>query len=240
MSPYCRGLAFRNNFISLIMFIKQVKLSVQPSICWVCSLSFPEQFFFVSFDPKAIKFERSLEMCFRKFSVREYVMTGSIVYISHCMEMIWDLNSPLRKLVVEALEITDAWPWKFPLYHPWLFLFKFSFLFSQVNEIYHDESLGVHINVVLVRMIMLGYAKVSKPPNQFFAFILFVIIVHRNYMSSCGGRSLPKCKLQGAAFFVQHMLSVLVPSFLQWAITVPFCEEWFRTGCRVTLHLIYH
>ncbi|KAK5909425.1 hypothetical protein CesoFtcFv8_003355 [Champsocephalus esox] len=30
---------------------------------------------------------------------------------------------------------------------------------SQVNEIYHDESLGVHINVVLVRMIMLGYAK---------------------------------------------------------------------------------
>lgn len=30
----------------------------------------------------------------------------------------------------------------------------------QVNEIYHDESLGVHINVVLVRMIMLGYAKV--------------------------------------------------------------------------------
>jgi len=45
MSPYCRGLAFRNNFISLIMFIKQVKLSVQPSICWVCSLSFPEQFY---------------------------------------------------------------------------------------------------------------------------------------------------------------------------------------------------
>lgn len=31
----------------------------------------------------------------------------------------------------------------------------------QVNEIYHDESLGVHINVVLVRMIMLGYAKVN-------------------------------------------------------------------------------
>lgn len=36
------------------------------------------------------------------------------------------------------------------------------FLLSQVNEIYHDESLGVHINVVLVRMIMLGYAKVSE------------------------------------------------------------------------------
>ena len=30
-----------------------------------------------------------------------------------------------------------------------------------MNEIYHDESLGVHINVVLVRMIMLGYAKVK-------------------------------------------------------------------------------
>lgn len=32
-----------------------------------------------------------------------------------------------------------------------------------MNEIYHDESLGVHINVVLVRMIMLGYAKVREP-----------------------------------------------------------------------------
>ncbi|KAH0615757.1 hypothetical protein JD844_026211, partial [Phrynosoma platyrhinos] len=32
-------------------------------------------------------------------------------------------------------------------------------LMNIVNEIYHDESLGVHINVVLVRMMMLGYAK---------------------------------------------------------------------------------
>ncbi|XP_062873889.1 A disintegrin and metalloproteinase with thrombospondin motifs 3 [Trichomycterus rosablanca] len=32
-------------------------------------------------------------------------------------------------------------------------------LMNIVNEIYHDESLDVHINVVLVRMIMLGYAK---------------------------------------------------------------------------------
>ncbi|KAM9743337.1 LOW QUALITY PROTEIN: A disintegrin and metalloproteinase with thrombospondin motifs 3 [Menidia menidia] len=32
-------------------------------------------------------------------------------------------------------------------------------LMNIVNEIYHDESLGVHINVALVRMIMLGYAK---------------------------------------------------------------------------------
>ncbi|KAL7982182.1 hypothetical protein Chor_001239 [Crotalus horridus] len=30
---------------------------------------------------------------------------------------------------------------------------------TKVNEIYHDESLGIHINVVLVRMMMLGYAK---------------------------------------------------------------------------------
>ncbi|XP_062307164.1 A disintegrin and metalloproteinase with thrombospondin motifs 3 isoform X1 [Osmerus eperlanus] len=32
-------------------------------------------------------------------------------------------------------------------------------LMNIVNEIYHDDSLGIHINVVLVRMIMLGYAK---------------------------------------------------------------------------------
>ncbi|XP_058045217.1 A disintegrin and metalloproteinase with thrombospondin motifs 14 [Ahaetulla prasina] len=30
-------------------------------------------------------------------------------------------------------------------------------LMNIVNEIYHDESLGVHINIVLVRMIMMGY-----------------------------------------------------------------------------------
>jgi len=59
-----------------------------------------------------------------------------------------------------------------------------------VNEIYHDESLGVHINVVLVRMIMLGYAKVNKPLNQFSAFVLFVIIVLVNHMKGCGNRSL--------------------------------------------------
>ncbi|XP_041049864.1 A disintegrin and metalloproteinase with thrombospondin motifs 2-like [Carcharodon carcharias] len=32
-------------------------------------------------------------------------------------------------------------------------------LMNIVNEIYHDESLGAHVNVVLVRIIMLGYAK---------------------------------------------------------------------------------
>lgn len=31
----------------------------------------------------------------------------------------------------------------------------------QVNEIYHDQSLGARINVVLVRIIMLGYGKVT-------------------------------------------------------------------------------
>ncbi|XP_072719087.1 A disintegrin and metalloproteinase with thrombospondin motifs 3 isoform X3 [Ciconia boyciana] len=52
-------------------------------------------------------------------------------------------------------------------------------LMNIVNEIYHDESLGVHINVVLVRMIMLGYAKFrtfdpckqlwcSHPDNPYF------------------------------------------------------------------------
>lgn len=30
----------------------------------------------------------------------------------------------------------------------------------QVNEIYHDQSLGAKINVVLVRIIMLGSGKV--------------------------------------------------------------------------------
>ncbi|XP_060693178.1 A disintegrin and metalloproteinase with thrombospondin motifs 2-like [Hemiscyllium ocellatum] len=32
-------------------------------------------------------------------------------------------------------------------------------LMNIVNEIYHDESLGAHVNVVLVRIIMLGYEK---------------------------------------------------------------------------------
>lgn len=34
----------------------------------------------------------------------------------------------------------------------------------QVDEIYHDESLGVHINIVLVRMIMVGYRQVRTVP----------------------------------------------------------------------------
>lgn len=36
-----------------------------------------------------------------------------------------------------------------------------SLIVFQVNEIYHDESLGAHINVVLVRIILLSYGKVS-------------------------------------------------------------------------------
>uniref|UniRef100_A0A8C8EFR1 ADAM metallopeptidase with thrombospondin type 1 motif 14 n=1 Tax=Otus sunia TaxID=257818 RepID=A0A8C8EFR1_9STRI len=34
-------------------------------------------------------------------------------------------------------------------------------LMNIVDEIYHDESLGVHINIVLVRMIMVGYRQVN-------------------------------------------------------------------------------
>lgn len=36
-----------------------------------------------------------------------------------------------------------------------------SLVVFQVNEIYHDESLGAHINVVLVRIILLSHGKVS-------------------------------------------------------------------------------
>lgn len=37
-----------------------------------------------------------------------------------------------------------------------------------MNEIYHDQSLGANINVVLVRIIMLGYGKVraNKAPVE--------------------------------------------------------------------------
>lgn len=38
-------------------------------------------------------------------------------------------------------------------------------LILQVDEIYHDESLGVHINIVLVRMIMVGYRQVRAAPG---------------------------------------------------------------------------
>lgn len=41
-----------------------------------------------------------------------------------------------------------------------------SLVVFQVNEIYHDESLGAHINVVLVRIILLSYGKVSEHPGQ--------------------------------------------------------------------------
>lgn len=40
-----------------------------------------------------------------------------------------------------------------------LFIFPF-----QVDEIYHDESLGTNINIVLVRMIMVGYRQVRSNP----------------------------------------------------------------------------
>uniref|UniRef100_A0A672PEE4 ADAM metallopeptidase with thrombospondin type 1 motif 14 n=1 Tax=Sinocyclocheilus grahami TaxID=75366 RepID=A0A672PEE4_SINGR len=40
-----------------------------------------------------------------------------------------------------------------------------SFLCPQVDEIYHDESLGTNINIVLVRMILVGYRQVSASLN---------------------------------------------------------------------------
>lgn len=42
----------------------------------------------------------------------------------------------------------------------------------QVNEIYHDQSLGAKINVVLVRIIMLGSGKVRFPPEKTVAVTL--------------------------------------------------------------------
>lgn len=41
----------------------------------------------------------------------------------------------------------------------------FSLALSQVDEIYHDESLGININIVIVRMIMLGYRQVRYTPR---------------------------------------------------------------------------
>lgn len=35
-------------------------------------------------------------------------------------------------------------------------------VFFKVDEIYHDESLGTNINIILVRMIMVGYRQVSR------------------------------------------------------------------------------
>lgn len=100
-----------------------------------------------------------------------------------------------------------------------------------MNEIYHDESLGVHINVVLVRMIMLGYAKVSKPLDQFSAFIFFVIIVHVNRMKGCGNGRLLTSWFQRTAFPAWCVLNVLVPSFLRLTTSVPAVtqvQDWLR------------
>lgn len=44
--------------------------------------------------------------------------------------------------------------------------------YLQVDEIYHDESLGTNINIVLVRMIMVGYRQVRLRKSSFiFRFI---------------------------------------------------------------------
>lgn len=44
----------------------------------------------------------------------------------------------------------------------------------QVDEIYHDESLGTNINIVLVRMIMVGYRQVR--------FHFIIMIAEGNFM----------------------------------------------------------
>lgn len=43
----------------------------------------------------------------------------------------------------------------------------FMLFVSQVDEIYHDESLGTNINIVLVRMILVGYRQVSEHLQSF-------------------------------------------------------------------------
>lgn len=71
-------------------------------------------------------------------------------------------------------------PWKKSCFRQWLAdpLIDGVPLAFQVNEIYHDESLGVHINVVLVRMIMLGYAKVRSA----IPFISLACCFERNWV----------------------------------------------------------
>lgn len=54
-------------------------------------------------------------------------------------------------------------------FHPLDHWQTFFFIFFQVDEIYHDESLGTNINIVLVRMIMVGYRQVII----FYTFYMF-------------------------------------------------------------------
>lgn len=197
------------------MFIKQVKLSVQISICRVWGLSFPKQLFNWPCSKGHYIWEESWNMLQKVLSEEVYDDgKGSLHFSLHGND--FSLESFSEKTV--ALEMTDTWPWKIP-YHWWFF--QVFLLFSQVNEIYHDESLGVHINVVLVRMIMLGYAKVSKPLTQFFTFTFFVTIVHGNYVNRCRDRGLLNHWLQRTAFPVWHVLNVLVSSYLRLIIGVP-------------------
>ncbi|KAB0389600.1 hypothetical protein E2I00_010322, partial [Balaenoptera physalus] len=54
------------------------------------------------------------------------------------------------ELVDHKLALPNTWTRSGPRLFTWT---------AQVNEIYHDESLGAHINVVLVRIILLSYGK---------------------------------------------------------------------------------
>lgn len=102
---------------------------------------------------------------------------------------IWTIAwSHLRFFFQPSLYHTSKWsslgeclygPWVFPLctqgeysvpYHIYqinvlcfcLSEVLFTLFSFQVDEIYHDESLGTNINIVLVRMIMVGYRQVKS------------------------------------------------------------------------------
>lgn len=57
----------------------------------------------------------------------------------------------------------------------------------QVNEIYHDQSLGARINVVLVRIIMLGYGKVGGHVREG----LYLVAPHWMSARPCTSSALP-------------------------------------------------
>ncbi|TFK11794.1 40S ribosomal protein S20 [Platysternon megacephalum] len=92
-------------------------------------------------------------------------------------------------------------------------------LMNIVDEIYHDESLGVHINIVLVRMIMVGYRQVNigldlwffpshePPPPPFSCFVFCLAPGYAPVTGMC--HPLRSCTLNhedgfSSAFVVAH------------------------------------
>lgn len=55
-----------------------------------------------------------------------------------------------------------------------------------MDEIYHDESLGVHINIVLVRMIMVGYRQVNTALGRVEEEMLFRLAPAFRLLSQLG------------------------------------------------------